>query len=150
MRQHIIQINALTGEKIEGSLVNMPAKKTNGFKMWIALNQESFSAICSPDLSGSDRRVLLALVCFALKDNQIPFTQKYMAEQLDMEASNFTRCVSRLIKLGFVVKEQKVGHNQSLALSIDHFWRGDSLKHKNLRAALYAPKRAKAKEAASV
>jgi len=146
MRQPIIQINALTGERIEGTLVNIPAKKTNGFKMWIAMNQASFDLFCNSDLSGSERRVLWALACFAIKDNKILVTQKYIAEQLGMDPNNVTRCISKLVKLGLVVKEKKVGHNQYLSLSIEHFWRGDSLKHKNLMADLYKPTKAMPKE----
>ena len=144
MQRRFVQCDAITGEVVEGNLAYVPPKRKNGYTMWIALNQESVDAICSDELSGSDRRVLLALVGAADMENKIMVSQTQMAEKLGMAACNFTRCVSRLVDLGFVVKEQKVGRFQILALHIQHFWKGDARKHKQMMAEMNKPKRAKA------
>lgn len=144
MQRRFVQCDAITGEIVEGTMAYMPPKRKNGYTMWIALNQESVDAICSEELSGSDRRVLIALVGAADMDNKIMTSQTQMAEKLGMAPCNFTRCVSRLVKLGFVVKEEKAGRFQILSLGIQHFWRGDARKHKQMMAEMNKPERAKA------
>jgi predicted transcriptional regulator len=144
MQRRFVQCDAITGEIVEGTMAYMPPKRKNGYTMWIALNQESVDAICSEELSGSDRRVLMALVGAADMDNKIMTSQTQMAEKLGMAPCNFTRCVSRLVKLGFVVKEEKAGRFQILSLGIQHFWKGDARKHKEMMAEMNKPQRAKA------
>jgi predicted transcriptional regulator len=144
MQRRFVQCDAITGEIVEGTMAYMPPKRKNGYTMWIALNQESVDAICSEELSGSDRRVLIALVGAADMDNKIMTSQTQMAEKLGMAPCNFTRCVSRLVKLGFVVKEEKAGRFQILSLGIQHFWKGDARKHKEMMAEMNKPQRAKA------
>jgi len=141
MQRRFVQCDAITGEIVEGTMAYVPPKRKNGYTMWIALNQESVDAICSEELSGSDRRVLLALAGAADLDNKIMVSQAQMAEKLGMEPSNFTRCVSRLVKLGFIVKEEKVGRFQILSLHIQHFWKGDARKHKQMMAEMHKPQR---------
>jgi predicted transcriptional regulator len=149
MQKRVVQYDAFTGEKIEGTLVHASPKRKNGFSMWIALNQGAFEALCSPELTGSDRRVLMALLCSATNDNKLMVSQKEIADRLGMEASNVTRCISRLVKFGFVVKEGRVGHFQILSLHIQYFWRGDARKHKQMMAEMNKPKRATAKSSPS-
>ncbi len=144
MQKRVVQYDAFTGEQIEGTLVHALPKRKNGFSMWIALNQGAFEALCNPELTGSDRRVLMALICSATNDNKLMVSQKEIADRLGMEASNVTRCISRLVKFGFVVKEGKVGHFQILSLHIQYFWRGDARKHKQMMAEMNKPERAKA------
>jgi predicted transcriptional regulator len=149
MQRRFVQCDAITGEIVEGTMAYMPPKRKNGYTMWIALNQESVDAICSEELSGSDRRVLMALVGAADMENKIMISQTQMAEKLGMAPCNFTRCVSRLVKLGFVVKEEKAGRFQILSLGIQHFWKGDARKHKEMMAEMNKPQRAAAKSSPS-
>ena len=149
MQRRFVQCDAITGEIVEGTMAYVPPKRKNGYTMWIALNQESVDAICSEELSGSDRRVLMALVGAADMDNKIMTSQTQMAEKLGMAPCNFTRCVSRLVKLGFVVKEEKAGRFQILSLGIQHFWKGDARKHKQMMAEMNKPQRARPSATAS-
>jgi predicted transcriptional regulator len=150
MQRRFVQCDAITGEIVEGTMAYMPPKRKNGYTMWIALNQESVDAICSEELSGSDRRVLMALVGAADMENKIMISQTQMAEKLGMAPCNFTRCVSRLVKLGFVVKEEKAGRFQILSLGIQHFWKGDARKHKQMMAEMNKPERAKSSPSPAV
>ena len=150
MQRRFVQCDAITGEIVEGTMAYMPPKRKNGYTMWIALNQESVDAICSEELSGSDRRVLMALVGAADMENKIMISQTQMAEKLGMAPCNFTRCVSRLVKLGFVVKEEKAGRFQILSLGIQHFWKGDARKHKEMMAEMNKPERAKSSPSPAV
>jgi predicted transcriptional regulator len=149
MQRRFVQCDAITGEIVEGTMAYVPPKRKNGYTMWIALNQESVDAICSEELSGSDRRVLMALVGAADMDNKIMTSQTQMAEKLGMAPCNFTRCVSRLVKFGFVVKEEKAGRFQILSLGIQHFWKGDARKHKQMMAEMNNPERATARSSPS-
>jgi len=149
MQRRFVQCDAITGEIVEGTMAYVPPKRKNGYTMWIALNQESVDAICSEELSGSDRRVLMALVGAADMDNKIMTSQTQMAEKLGMAPCNFTRCVSRLVKFGFVVKEEKAGRFQILSLGIQHFWKGDARKHKQMMAEMNKPERATARSSPS-
>jgi predicted transcriptional regulator len=150
MQKRVVQYDAFTGEQIEGTLVHALPKRKNGFSMWIALNQGAFEALCNPELTGSDRRVLMALVGAADMENKIMISQTQMAEKLGMAPCNFTRCVSRLVKLGFVVKEEKAGRFQILSLGIQHFWKGDARKHKQMMAEMNKPERAKSSPSPAV
>jgi predicted transcriptional regulator len=150
MQRRFVQCDAITGEIVEGTMAYMPPKRKNGYTMWIALNQESVDAICSEELSGSDRRVLMALVGAADMENKIMISQTQMAEKLGMAPCNFTRCVSRLVKLGFVVKEEKAGRFQILSLGIQHFWKGDARKHKEMMAEMNKPQRARSSPSPAV
>lgn len=141
MQKRVIQYDAFTGEQLEGTLVNVQPKRTNGYSMWIALNQESLDAICSPELTGYDRRVLFALACMAKNDNQILVSQKSLAERLGIAATHISRSISNLVDKGFVVRGERIGSTHVLHLSIKHFWRGDARKHKQMMAELHKPQR---------
>lgn len=143
MQKRVIQYDAFTGEQLEGTLVHIQPKRTNGFTMWVALNQESLDAICSPDLTGYDRRILFALACLAKNDNQILVSQKSLAERLGIAATHISRSISSLVEKGFVIRGERIGSTHVLNLNIQHFWRGDARKHKQMMAEMNKPKRAK-------
>ena len=143
MQKRVVQYDAFTGEQLEGTLVHVQPKRTNGFTMWVALNQESLDAICSPDLTGYDRRILFALACLAKTDNQILVSQKSLAERLGIAATHISRSISNLVEKGFVIRGERIGSTHVLHLNIQHFWRGDARKHKQMMAEMNKPKRAK-------
>jgi hypothetical protein len=143
MQKRVVQYDAFTGEQLEGTLVHIQPKRTNGFTMWVALNQESLDAICSPDLTGYDRRILFALACLAKNDNQILVSQKSLAERLGIAATHISRSITSLVEKGFVIRGERIGSTHVLHLNIQHFWRGDARKHKQMMAEMNKPKRAK-------
>ena len=132
MYQKILQIDAHTGEQLEGTIALRQPKKTNGYKMWIALNQESMDALCSADLTGYDRRVLIALACNARQDNQILVSQKALADRLGIAATHVSRSIANLVEKGFISRGERIGTTTVLWLNFEHFWRGDSIKHKRM------------------
>jgi DNA-binding IclR family transcriptional regulator len=132
MEKRVVQYDKYTGEQLEGVLVHVSPKRKNGYAMWIAMNQECLDALCSPELTGYDRRVLLALACLAGNDNQIMITQKKLADRLGIAATHISRSIANLVKRGFLIKGEKIGGLQMLSLHIEYFWRGDSRKHKDL------------------
>jgi len=149
MQKRVVQYDAFTGEQIEGTLVNVQPKRTNGYTMWVALNQASLDAICSPDLTGYDRRVLLALACLAKNDNQILVSQKSLSERLGIAATHISRSISTLVEKGFLMRGERIGSTHVLHLNIQHFWRGDARKHKQMMAEMNKPERATAKSSPS-
>ena len=148
MYQKILQIDAHTGEQLEGTIALRQPKRRNGYGMWIALNQESMDALCSPELTGYDRRVLIALACSARQDNQILVSQKALADRLGIAATHVSRSIANLVEKGFIIRGERIGSTTVLWLNFEHFWRGDAVKHKKMISDLTRSRMKQAREEA--
>jgi DNA-binding IclR family transcriptional regulator len=87
---------------------------------------------------------LLALACLAKNDNQILVSQKSLSERLGIAATHISRSISTLVEKGFLMRGERIGSTHVLHLNIQHFWRGDARKHKQMMAEMNKPQRAKA------
>ena len=135
MQRRLLQYDAVTGEQIEGTLALHQPKRTNGYRMWIAVNQESVDIFIDPRLKDADKRVLWCLICAADLENKLLVSQTDLGKRLGMASSHVNRSFSNLIKHGILEKEDKVGRFPLYKLNFEHFWKGDARMHKEMMHA---------------
>lgn len=71
-------------------------------------------------------------------ENYIQVSQAEIAEELEMQRSNVSRAVKRLVDLGFIRLGPKVGKSSTFQLHPDLCWKGRSKHHFQAREAARA------------
>lgn len=131
MKRKIVQVDAETGELLEGGYVAyVTPKRINAFvEGWLAMSQKALMALATSGLNGEDLRVLLALIATLEFDNFILINQAEIARQLGMTRPAVNRAIRRLLEEGVLIKGQRVGVNVSYRLNPEYGWKGDARRH---------------------
>lgn len=75
-------------------------------------------------------RVFLALAGTLDFENWINLPQKEMAERIDMDPTNFSRGLARLVQEGVVLKGPKVGNRRTFRMDPAYAWKGTASNHR--------------------
>lgn len=130
-----------TGEVQDGALVWVPRKNISQFgRGWFQMAQNTMKRL-------NDERKTLGLegivVFNALMarldfENYIQVSQSEIAEELEMQRSNVSRAVKRLVDLGFIKTGPKVGRSFTYQLHPELAWKGRGQNHFKAREAARA------------
>lgn len=131
-RRVVEQIDAVTGEVLEGAMVFVPEKKRSPFgRDWFAMAQSAFDFLAMHrKVIGEEGFAVFCKVASRLDyENFIQINQAGLARELGMRPSNFSRAMKRLIGLEIVVKGPKVGVSQTYRLNPSVGWKGSGRNH---------------------
>ena len=117
-----------TGEEITGTPIYVKGKaRWSNRKDWFVGFQEAFSALAKDkELTGETIRVWLHFLGFLGFENFIVVSQKDVAKELDLKASNVSRAIKILIKKKMLVTGPRVGRTYSYRLNMKQVWKGSA------------------------
>jgi DNA-binding transcriptional ArsR family regulator len=131
--QRVIEnIDATTGEVLEGTMVFVPAKKKSAFgRDWFAMAQGAmdFLAHNRSQLGEEGFAVFCKVVAKLDFENFIQISQAALAREIGMKPANFSRAMKRLVDLGIIMKGPKVGTSQTYRLNPSVGWKGSGKTH---------------------
>jgi predicted transcriptional regulator len=128
-RQNKLIVDHQTGE-IESEYVLVATKRRNGFQRggWLAMSQTALDAIAEIDRL-EDMRVLMKLLAKLDFDNYIQVSQIDIATALNMDKSQVSRAMKRLIERGIILKGPKIGRSNTYRLNPHYGWKGSAKSH---------------------
>lgn len=135
--RRIEQVDALTGEIIEGGLLVLQRpKRTNGFQHggWVAMDQTKQQALAvNKRITLEAHRVLAVMIGACAWDNWVPINQAATARNMGMQRSNFARALRILIEEGYVEKGPGAdcGMRPHFRLSPEYTWKGSAKSHRD-------------------
>ena len=97
----------------------------------IWLSRQHISDI-SKDVGAEELRVLFCLLGHLSYENHIITPQAEMASKIDMQNSNFSRALKKLIERGIIEKGPKIGRVVSLKITPDFAWKGSAKNHRKI------------------
>lgn len=132
MQRRIEQVDALTGEVLEGAaLVLTYPKRQNGFqqKGWIAMSQGAFERLVNADITKTGFRVLVFLLSRLDFENHISVSQADIARQLGIDRSNVHKAMAELVAEGVMLEGPRIGMHRTYRLSAAYGWKGSFANH---------------------
>lgn len=138
MQRRIEQVDALTGEVIEGaSLVLVTPKRKNAFQQdgWIAMSQRALMEMARSGLGQEATRVALALLSLVDYENYLSVSQAELGRVLGLRPQNVNRAFARLLAEGFLLPGPKLAGRGTYALNPAYGWKGSSKGHHAAMAA---------------
>lgn len=124
-----------TGEELEGVVMFIPRRKTNGFgNRWLAMAQDPGEILAHSNLVGVDFKVMFLLLNKLDFENHMLIHQVELAENLGMYRQNVARSIKRLIAVGVVLEGPKVKHNRTYKLNPEFGWKGSGDNHRKALA----------------
>lgn len=135
-RQIIRNVDALTGELVDGTLVMVPAKRRNGFvEGWCAVGDSAFVDVSRLELPGQALRVLMAIIGTIGWGNQVVATQVALAQTMGLLPQNVNRAFRQLVDAG-LLREMDVDNGPNLPPTRAFFlnphlaWKGEAKAHR--------------------
>jgi hypothetical protein len=129
IQRRVKQTDAFTGEELDGCLVYAMPKRINGFKDWLAMNQDAIlMTLASRELGLTAHRVWAALMLNVDYENIIKKSQRQMAIDIGMSPQNFNAAVNQLCEEGLFIRF-KNGSKTELRLNPEHGWKGSAKNH---------------------
>lgn len=106
-------------------------KRRNGFREeWFALAQSPMMLLAKADLGDQARRVLFALFSKVDFENFILINQNEIAHELEMDRTNVSKSISKLVDIGVIIRGPKVGRSSTYRLNPEFGWKGSAKNHK--------------------
>jgi predicted transcriptional regulator len=129
-RRRIRQIDSETGEVLEGYVAYLFPKRQNGFRgRWFAVGQDNALDMIMQSKRLGDTRVLAALLKELDYENLIIANQADIARKLEMQPSNVSSAIKRLVEAGVILKGPKHGTSCSYKLNPEFGWKGSAKNH---------------------
>lgn len=116
-----------TGEVQKGSLMWIPEKPKAAYgRSWFQMAQDTLKIINShrKELGLEGIVVFNALMARLDFENYIQVSQSEIANELDMQRSNVSRAMSKIVSLGFIKAGPKVGRSHTYMLHPSLAWKG--------------------------
>ena len=130
-RKRVIQIDAKTGEVVDGFVVVVKPKIRNGFtEGWYAMALGIGKIFAHSELEGSDFKVFFLLLTHLDYENRLLINQSSIAREIGMQRQNVQRSIKKLLELGALLEGPKVGQNRSYQLNPEFGWKGSAENHK--------------------
>lgn len=133
-QQRIVQVDALTGEILEGATlaVHYP-KRTNGFQQggFLTMAQNPAKALALAKLGEEAYRVLFYAVSTLDYENLLVMNQTQAAAEMGMKQQNFGRALAKLIEAEVIEKGPKVSGRNTYRLSPSFGWKGSAKSHRD-------------------
>ncbi len=122
--RHIEQIDAETGEVLQGCMVYIPYRPKHRERFFMGF-QDAFIAIAKDhELTLEPMNILLYLFGQLNFENYLHVSQKDIAEALGMKKGNVSRAIKLLIDKGIILDGPKVGKTKTYRLNPDYGWKG--------------------------
>jgi len=132
--QRIVQVDALTGEVLEGATlaVHYP-KRTNGFQQggFLHMAQEPSMKLATARLTGETQSVLWYAIAKLDFENLLVMNQSEAAETLGMKQQNFSRAIAKLVAIDVIEKGPKVSGRNTYRLNPSFGWKGSAKSHRD-------------------
>jgi DNA-binding transcriptional ArsR family regulator len=129
-RQKVANINAETGEVLDGVFVYFSPKRNPYGKGWIMNSQEALEILAKDtDLKWETLRVFLFLCARLDFENWILIQSSEICKELSMKPPNVSRSITLLEKKGIIIRGEKLGRSYAFRLNPHYGWKG---KVKNL------------------
>lgn len=133
-------VDRSTGEIINsGKIAYIPSKQRNGFtEGWTAVSNEAIKYMFELRQENviqarhTDVLTYLATACLDF-ENLVAVSQTEVAKGIGMPRSHVSRCMAKLVELGFLYEGDKIGRTKTYRLNPNVGWKGSA---KNHRAAL--------------
>jgi len=135
-RRTIVTVDRDTGEIVEGAAVLVPPKRRNGFMNgWTAVSSPELLNLAARKLTGSDYRVLLALLSVAGFGNVVRLSQSDVARLAGLSRQQVSESVAVLVERHLVdwieeERPQPLVAERLLMLSPLLSWRGKAQGHR--------------------
>lgn len=132
MRREIQQVDAFTGEVLEGAVLAIfHPKRKNGFQKggWVAMSQGPLVKLAQAGIGDQAIRVFLVLVGQLDFENYINVSQAEVGRLLSMDRAHVNRAFKRLVDEGVLVVGPKVGRNGTYRLDPSYAWKGSAKGH---------------------
>lgn len=128
------QHDADTGEVLsDGFVAYIAPKRKNGFgTKWLAMAQEATQKLAKHrrELGEEGFAVLLSMISRVDYENVFQaISHAELAAELDMQRSNVSRAVKRLVDLGVFLVGPKIGRNNTYRLNPEFGWKGSAKGH---------------------
>lgn len=134
LQKKLRQIDAETGELLEGVIAFVHPKRKNAFTNgWIAMGQAQLRELAIAQsqrrITGADRMVLDMLLSIVNSENWLAVSQADLANELGMPRQNVHRSIQKLIAEGVLCDGPRVGSQRSYRLSPAYGWKGSARAH---------------------
>ena len=128
------QHDAYTREVLsEGFVAYVAPKRKNGFgTKWLAMAQDAIQKLAKHrrELGEEGFAVLLSMIARVDYENVFQaISHSELAAELDMQRSNVSRAVKRLVDLGVFLMGPKIGRNNTYRLNPEFGWKGSAQAH---------------------
>ena len=131
MEKRLVQVDASTGEQIDGYVAVIRPRRQNGFSAegWVAMSQKALDVLTQTNLGGETYRVLLALLGQVDWENYICISQCDVAERLGIQRTGVTRSIRKLVSAGILLPAPKVARSNTYRLNPALGWKGSAKNH---------------------
>lgn len=134
MRRNVVSVDQETGEMMDGAMVWVP-NRPRVKEGWFMGFQEAFEGLAKDaELAGQPTRVLLFLLSRLDWENFISFSQKDIAEKLQIRREAVSRAVKLLREKGLLEAGPTVGTVRTYRLNAGYAWRGSVVNLHKARA----------------
>lgn len=128
------QIDMNTGEVLQdGFVAYIAPKRQNGFgTRWLAMAQNAIQALAKQhrELGTEGFAVLLSMISRVEYENAYQaVSQAEIAEELEMQPSNVSRSVKRLVQMGVFLIGPRIGRSNTYRLNPEFGWKGSAKNH---------------------
>jgi predicted transcriptional regulator len=105
---------------------------------WFMGMQQAFIAMAKDkELTGEIRRVLDYMMGVMDFENFVGIEQKQVAEELDMQASNVSRAIKKLLEKGIVTLGPRFGKIKTYKMNWHYAWKGKAINRQKEIAKAY-------------
>lgn len=124
-------IDRVTGEEVEGTPVYVAGKVKWNKERWFVGFQDAFATISEDkEMTLEVTRVWMQLVSKMGFENFVYIPQKEVAESLNIQRSQVSRSIKKLVNKGLLVEGPKINRASSYRLNLDHVWKGSGDEYK--------------------
>ena len=101
---------------------------------WFMGMQQGFIALAKDkDMTGETRRVLDFMMGTMDFENFVALEQSKIAEELDMQVSNVSRSIKKILGKGIITIGPRIGKVKTYKMNLQYAWKGTALnRHKEL------------------
>lgn len=131
--QQIVQVDALTGEILEGATLALHyPKRTNGFQNggWMAVAHNPSLEIAKAKLGEEALRVLFYAIAKLDYENLLVINQQDAAKTMNMQRQNFARALQKLVDIEVIEKGPKVSGRNTYRMNPSFGWKGSARSHR--------------------
>lgn len=134
VQKRLGQIDMNTGEVLQdGFVAYIAPKRKNGFgTRWLAMAQNAIQTLAKQhrELGTEGFAVLLSMISRVEYENAYQaVSQAEIAEELDMQPSNVSRAVKRLVQMGVFLTGPRIGRSNTYRLNPEFGWKGSARNH---------------------
>lgn len=122
------QFNSDTGEVVDGFIAVVQPKKKSRFERHFTMNQEALG-ILSKELNGEEFKVLFQLLRELDYENLIQVRQIDISKELEIDKSQVSRSIKRLVKLEVILEGPRIGNSKTYRLNPTFGWKGTVSNH---------------------